>query len=156
MPPVAVAVGVGLIAGAFTTVGTAILIGLTAGTLAYSMQVAKEAGAGTAASERKQMVRASNGPMVGILGQSDISGTLFFAEEVKDDSQLHLCLALCGHLLPAGRPVIRQCRRVMMDDVEIPLGESHDGKVYVHVYDGSQAIHCRHPHPAEKLLQLAG
>ncbi|MCW7552123.1 hypothetical protein NX722_05580 [Endozoicomonas gorgoniicola] len=93
---------------------------------------------GTSPSDRKQMVRSSNGPLVGLLGRSEISGTIFFAEEIKSGSQLHLCLALCGHAAKAGKPVIRKCHRIMMDDVEVPQGSSHNGKVYVRVYDGSQ------------------
>ncbi len=138
-----VAAAIGVAAGVAAssigmTVGVAVLYGITAAAIVYGVKVAKEFQEGTAASDRKQMVRASNGPMVGILGKSEISGTIFFAEEVKDDNQLHLCLALCGHVLPEGEPVIRKCRRVMMDDIEVPLGESNDGRVYVHVYDGSQ------------------
>ena len=107
--------------------------------LGRDMNKMKKQSEGTASSDRKQMVRASNGPMVGILGRSEISGTIFFAEEVKSDDQLHLCIALCGHLLTEGKPVIAGCHRVMMDDLEVPMGESHDGKVYVRVYDGSQS-----------------
>ena len=112
--------------------------------VAYGVKVSrdinklKKQSEGTAASDRKQMVRSSNGPMVGLLGRSEISGTIFFAEEIKSGSQLHLCVALCGHTLEPGQPVIRKCHRIMMDDLEVPVGESHSGKVYVRVYDGSQ------------------
>lgn len=115
-----------------------------AGLVAYGVKVGrdisklKKQSEGTAASDRKQIVRASNGPLVGILGRSEISGTIFFAEEIKSGSQLHLCIALCGHLLPEGKRVISGCHRIMMDDQEVPQGESHNGKVYVRVYDGSQ------------------
>ena len=108
------------------TLGAIISIGFSAAAATSSYQSSRAArkalSEGTPASERKQMLRASNGPMVGILGRSEISGTLFFAEEVKSESQLHLCVALCGPSLDEGEPVIAGCHRIMMDDVEIPCG----------------------------------
>ena len=143
MGAVVISVAAGVAGGvAAKSAITGISIALTTLSLATSRKAAKEAkkalSEGTPASERKQMLRASNGPMVGILGRSEISGTLFFAEEVKSESQLHLCVALCGHSLDEGEPVIAGCHRIMMDDVEVPQGESHSGRVYMRVYDGRQ------------------
>ena len=137
---IAAGFGASFIQGA--TTGLIISIGLSAASATSAYQSAKNAkkaaSQGTAASERKQLIRASNGPMVGITGRSEIAGTIFFAEEIKDGSQLHLCVALCGHLLPEGERVIMGCHRIMMDDVEVPQGESHSGRVYVKIYDGTQ------------------
>lgn len=132
---VAAAAWVGANAGAIALAGL-VIGGIKIGRELNKMKNQSE---GTAASERKQMIRASNGPMVGVIGRSEISGTIFFAEEIKSDSQLHICIALLGHLQPEGEAVIAGCHRIMMDDVEIPQGESHSGNVYVKVYDGRQS-----------------
>ena len=93
---------------------------------------------GTSPGDRKQVIRSAAAAMVGIKGVAQIGGVLFFAEDVKSGDYLHLGIAICGHRKPAGVPVITGVNRVFMDDEEVPLGESHDGKLYVHVYDGSQ------------------
>ena len=137
MVAAAVAIGGFLAANAaYIAVAAVVAYGVKVG---MDVRKLKKQSEGTAASDRKQMVRASNGPMVGIVGSSEISGTIFFAEEIKSDSQLHFCIALCGsHTRNEGKPVIKACRRIMMDDLEVPQEESHGGKVYVKIYDGSQ------------------
>jgi len=138
MPPLIV--GVAAVIASWGVLGAvgAIALGIASAALTHAV-TPKPDTQGTSPSDRKQMVRASNAPLVGAQGLNDISGTIFFAEEVKDNDQLHLCLALCGHPLPSGEQVIYRSRRILMDDLEVPEGVSHGGKVYVRVYDGSQA-----------------
>ncbi len=142
MPPVA-AVVVAAAAGAAAVSG---VIAVTTALMVASVALAASAllnkpempGVGTSPSDRKQVIRAAASPMAGVIGTSQLSGVLTFAEERKDNDELHLAVTLSGHTKAAGEKVIEKVNTIFMDDQEIPLGSSHSGNVFVRVYDGSQ------------------
>ena len=141
MPPVVIGIAAGVAAsvGASVAIGTAIAIGAAAMSVsALLMQKKPSMDAGTNPSDRKQVIRSAAAPMAAVVGTSQISGVLTFAEENKSNDELNLVVALSGHTEAAGTPAIQSVNKVLMDDEEIPLGDSHGGKVYTRVYDGSQ------------------
>ena len=150
MPPVVAVVGGLLSAGAAVVAGLSATTWLAVASVALagaSVLMAKKVptSAGTNPGDRKQVIRSAASSMVGIMGTVQISGVLTFAEDRKNSDpdsgegdELHLVIAIAGTTRPEGTPVIKNVNKVLMDDKEIPLGESHSGNVYVKVYDGSQ------------------
>lgn len=140
MPP-AIAVAAVAAAGAVAvgvSLTTALVIASVAMAAASLLTEPKMPGSGTSPSDRKQVIRSPASPMVGVVGTAQLGGVLTFAEEVKASDELNLVITIAGHTQPEGTPVIKNVNTVFMDDREIPQGSSHDDKIFIRVYDGSQ------------------